>query len=144
MSTLTPLADAARQLAHPNTWYGLSGHRVTGEAVASHLEAAARLMEREAWDPQLYAPYSGRNLFTALISTVNDGMGDDDTRYVAVTVMQTLLRLVTGAPRVDYKAWSEHSSRTLEEVLTLCRTAARLARYSGPQQPMTPPPLPPC
>ncbi|THA65379.1 hypothetical protein E6R60_33220 [Streptomyces sp. A0642] len=138
-STLTTLAEeAARQLARPEAWFGLSGHRLTGEDVAFHIEAAGRLMERETWDPQLYAPFSGHHLRDALDSTVNDGMGDADTRYVARTVLETLLRLVTGAPYVDYEVWSEHSSRTLEEVLTLCRTAARVARHIGPQKPITP------
>ncbi|UZI34043.1 hypothetical protein [Streptomyces sp. VB1] len=138
-STLTTLAEeAARQLARPENWFGLSGHRLTGEAVAFHIESAGRLMEREGWDPQLYAPFSGHHLRDALNSTVKDGMGDVDTRYVARGVLETLLRLATGAPYVDYEVWSEHSSRTLEEVLTVCRTAARVARLIGPQQPITP------
>ncbi|MFC7872037.1 hypothetical protein ACFUS2_12925 [[Kitasatospora] papulosa] len=138
-STLTTLTEeAARQLARPGSWFGLSGHQVTGEDVAFHIQSAGRLMEREAWDPQLYAPCSGHHLRDALDSTVKDGMGNADTRYVARTVLETLLRLATGAPYVDYEVWSEHSSRTLDEVLTLCRTAARVARHIGPQQPTTP------
>ncbi|MEU3433110.1 hypothetical protein [Streptomyces sp. NPDC006863] len=137
-SSLTHLADeAARQLARPDAWFGLSGLRLTGEAVAAHIEAAGHLMEREGWDPQLYAPFSGHHLRDALDSTVKDGMGDADTRYVARGVLETLLRLVTKAPYVDYEVWSEHPSRTLDEVLTLCRTAARVARHIGPQQPTT-------
>ncbi|MFF3958786.1 hypothetical protein ACFYY1_37120 [Streptomyces sp. NPDC001890] len=134
--TLATLTDQAeQQLARPKNWFGLSGHRVTGEAVAHHLDAAARLMERENWDPQLYAPFTGHHLRDALHSTAEDGAGDADTRYVARTVMETLLRLALGAPYVDYTAWSEHSSRTLEEVVLLCRTAARVARRVGPEQP---------
>ncbi len=138
-STLTTLADeVAQQLARPESWFGLSGHRLTGEAVAQHIEASGRLMERETWDPQLYAPFSGHHLRDALAHTAKDGMGDADTQYVARTVLETLLRLITGAPYVDYEVWSEHSSRTLDEVLTLCRTAAKAARHIGPQQPTTP------
>ncbi|MFF3127741.1 hypothetical protein ACFVRD_36855 [Streptomyces sp. NPDC057908] len=137
--TLVTLTDqAAQQLAHPDTWFGLSGHRVTGEAVAHHLESAARLMERENWDPQLYAPFTGHHLQDALNSTAKDGAGDADTRWVARKVMETLLRLVMGAPYVDYEVWSEHSSRTLEEVVLLCRTAAEIARRVGPEQPGSP------
>ncbi|GAA2964871.1 DUF6197 family protein [Kitasatospora cinereorecta] len=137
-NTLSTLADqAAEQLSEPDTWFGLSGHRVTGEAVAHHLEAAAHLMERENWDPQLYAPFTGHHLSDALASTAKDGQGDADTRFIARNVMETLLQVVMGAPYVDYEVWSEHSTRTLEEVVTLCRTAARIARHVGPEQPST-------
>lgn len=143
-NTLSTLADrAAEQLSEPDTWFGLSGHRVTGEAVAHHLEAAARLMERENWDPQLYAPFTGHHLSDALTSTAKDGQGDTDTRFIARKVMETLLQVVMGAPYVDYEIWSQHSTRTLEEIVTLCRTAARIARRVGPVQPGTEhPPLP--
>lgn len=135
-STLSPLASqAVQQLARPNVWFGLSGHRVTGEAVAQHLEAAATLMERKNWNPQAYA--TGHHLWDAFRSTAEDGVGDRDTQQVARQVMQTLLRLVLRAPYVDCWLWSEHSSRTLEEVLMLCRTAAELARLADPAQPGT-------
>ncbi|WUU86525.1 hypothetical protein OG790_34025 (plasmid) [Streptomyces cellulosae] len=138
-NTLDTLASqAAAQLSEPNTWFGLSGHRVTGEAVAHHLEAAAHLMERENWDPQLYAPFSGYHLSDVLASTAKDGQGDTDTRWIARKVLETLLQIVLGAPYVDYEIWSQHSTRTLDEVVTLCRTAARIARRVGPEQPGTP------
>ncbi|POX58879.1 hypothetical protein C3492_35710 [Streptomyces sp. Ru62] len=123
------------QLHEPRTWYGLSGTRLTGEQVAQHLEAAARLMERENWDPQVHAPFSGRHLRDALHSTAQDGMGDADTQWVARTVMETLLRAHTGAPYVDYEIWSEHRDRTLTDVLNLLRAAAIVARETGPSAP---------
>ncbi|MGW9439613.1 DUF6197 family protein [Streptomyces sp. NPDC055607] len=133
-------AQAAEQLGrYPGTWHGRSGHQVTGEAVAQHLEAAAHLMRRENWDPQLYGPFSGRHLRDALDSVIEDGQGDGDTKDAARRVMEELLRLVMGAPYVYYGAWSEHASRTLREVLALCETAAAFARVHGPQQPATPP-----
>ncbi|HLL33354.1 MAG TPA: hypothetical protein VK545_05545 [Streptomyces sp.] len=123
------------ELYQPHTWYGLSGARLTGEQVAQHLEAAARLMEREDWDPQKHAPFSGRHVWDALRSTAKDGMGDTDTQWVARKVMETLLRAHTGAPYVDYEVWSEHRDRTLTDVLALLRTAATIARETGPTAP---------
>ena len=133
--TSTLVAQVAEQLAQSSTWFGLSGHQVTGDALARHLEAAALLMERENGDPQLYAPSTGHHLRDALSSTAKDGQGDDDTRYVARTVMETVLRIVMGAPYVDFEVWSEHPSRTLGDVGRLCRTAAEIARQLGPEQP---------
>ncbi|MEV6357911.1 DUF6197 family protein [Streptomyces hydrogenans] len=135
-----PTSATLDELTDPYTWYGPSGQRVTGEAVARHLEAAAQLMDRHNWDPQLYAPYSGHHLADALYETIQDGQGDADTRQVGRRVMETLLRHVMAAPFVDCDLWSQHSSRTLEEVLMLCRTAARIARHAGPQSSNTEPP----
>ncbi|MER5617591.1 hypothetical protein [Streptomyces sp. NPDC002215] len=134
---------SASALASPRQWFGMSGHLVTGECVALHVEAAARLMERENWDPQMYAPFSGRHIRDALESARLDGAGDADTQYVARTVMEALLRTYTGAPYVDYEVWSEHSSRTLAEVLTLLRTTAEAARRHGPALARPVPPLTP-
>lgn len=133
LTTNTSLADqAAQQLRQQDVWYGLSGLLVTGESVAHHLTAAAGLMERKGWDPQLYAPFSGHHLRDALASTRDDGMGDADTQFVARTVLEAVLRLSTGASYVDYEVWSEHPVRTLDEVLAACRTAAALALQHGP------------
>ncbi|THA47486.1 hypothetical protein [Streptomyces sp. A1136] len=121
-----------RQLLERDVWYGLSGLLVTGESVARHLTAAAGLMERKGWDPQLYAPFSGHHLRDALTSTRDDGMGDADTQFVARAVLEAILRLATGAPYVDYEVWSEHPVRTLDEVLAACRTASALALQHGP------------
>lgn len=128
----TLVEQTRRQLLDLDVWYGLSGLLVTGESVARHLAAAAGLMERKGWDPQLYAPFSGHHLRDALTSTRDDGMGDADTQFVARTVLEAVLRLSTGAPYVDYEVWSEHPVRTLDEVLTACWTAAALARQHGP------------
>lgn len=123
---------AIRKLTDPCSWFGLSGHRVTGEAVARHLEAAARLMERDGWDPQLYARFSGRHLYDALYSTRDDGLGDTDTQFIAGTVLETLIKSVTGAPYVDYEVWSQHPTRTLDQILNACQVASNLARQYGP------------
>lgn len=135
-ATLAALADqAAQRLTDSNEWFGTSGHRVTGAAVADHLSAAADLMERENWDPQLYNRFSGHHLRDALSSAIEDGQGDADTYWVACKVMEKLLEVVLDAPYVDCRLWSEHASRTLAEVVTLCRTAARIAQKVGPKQP---------
>ncbi|MFD6186122.1 hypothetical protein [Streptomyces goshikiensis] len=128
----TLVEQTGRQLLERDVWYGLSGLLVTGEAVARHLTAAAGLMERKGWDPQLYAPFSGYHLRDALTSTRDDGMGDADTQFVGRTVLEAVLRLSTGASYVDYEVWSEHPVRTLDEVLAVCRTAAALALQHGP------------
>ncbi|NXY94463.1 hypothetical protein HYE82_08665 [Streptomyces sp. BR123] len=133
LATSTSLADqAAQQLLQRDVWYGLSGVLVTGEAVARHLTAAAGLMERKGWDPQLYAPFSGHHLCDALTSTRDDCMGDADTQFVGRSVLETVLRISTGSSYVDYEVWSEHPMRTLGEVLTACRTASALALQHGP------------
>ncbi|PZT71446.1 DUF6197 family protein [Streptomyces sp. AC1-42T] len=132
-TTITPADQIAKDLAKPHIWYGPSGTQVTGEAVANHIKAAARLMKQKNWDPQLYAPFSGYHLRDALISTEADGLGDYDTRTVARIVLETLLQHTTGAPRVDYEAWSEHSTRTLDEVVRVCQAAASVAGEHGPR-----------
>jgi hypothetical protein len=129
------ISQTFEELYRPQTWYGLSGARVTGEQLARHLEAAARLMERDDWDPQVQAPYSGRYLYDALRLTAEHGEGDADTMFVARKVMETLLRIHTGAPFVAYEAWSEHRDRTLHDVLTLLRAAATVARETAPAAP---------
>ncbi|MFJ9412517.1 hypothetical protein [Streptomyces sp. NPDC101393] len=131
--TVALVERVAEELAAPRMWWGMSGHRVTGEAVARHLEAAADLMEREGWDPQFYAPLSGHSIVDALNWTARDGAGDADTRYIARTVTEALLRALTGAPYVDCEVWGEHSSRRLPEILTALRGASRLARLYGPE-----------
>lgn len=128
MSEQTVIERALQRLTDPRMWYGLSGHQVAGEDVARHVEAAAHLMEREQWDPQLYAPSSRHHIRDALDRTRRDGAGDTDTQYVARHIMELLLRLHTGAPYVDYEVWSEHRSRTLPEVLDLLRATAQAAR----------------
>ncbi|MEV5774255.1 hypothetical protein AB0L49_23845 [Streptomyces antimycoticus] len=131
MSEQTVIEQALHRLTDPRLWYGLSGHQVTGEDVARHLEAAGRLMERENWDPQLYEPFRGHHLRDALDQVRRDGAGDADTQYVARKIMELLLRLHTSAPYVDYEVWSEHRSRTLPEVLDLLRVTAEVARRYG-------------
>ncbi|WP_331721779.1 hypothetical protein OG596_38535 (plasmid) [Streptomyces sp. NBC_01102] len=129
----TALSDrAARRLAKPETWFGPSGTKVTGDAVAAHLQAAADLMKRESWDPQLYDRSSGRNLYYALRHTSDDGLGDDDTHRVVEDVLGVVLAAATGAPYVDYEAWNHHATRTLDEVLRACQAAATVAREYGP------------
>ncbi|MDN3262897.1 hypothetical protein QWJ26_24435 [Streptomyces sp. CSDS2] len=129
----TALPDQhARRLARTETWFGPSGMQVTGDAVAAHLQAAAALMQRESWDPQLYGRGSKRNLYYALRNTSDDGMGDDDTLRVAEAVLGTVLCAATGAPFVDYEAWGHHATRTLDDVLRLCQVAAAVAREHGP------------
>ncbi|MER6522608.1 hypothetical protein ABT246_37980 [Streptomyces sp. NPDC001553] len=130
--TDTLVEQTRRQLLERDVWYGLSGLLVTGESVARHLTAAADLMERKGWDPQLYAPFSGHHLRDALTSTRDDGMGDADTQFMARAVLEAVLRLSTGAPYVDYEVWSEHPVRTLDDVLAACQTAAALALEHGP------------
>ncbi|MEV7681465.1 hypothetical protein AB0O64_23370 [Streptomyces sp. NPDC088341] len=132
-TTTIPAEQVASDLANPRIWYGPSGAQVTGEAVANHLKAAARLMQQKNWDPQLYAPFSGHHLRDALISTKQDGLGDYDTQHVAGTVLETLLRHTTGAPFVSYEAWSEHATRTLDDVVRVCQAAASVAGEHGPR-----------
>ncbi|MFB7545148.1 hypothetical protein ACFC0N_35215 [Streptomyces zaomyceticus] len=131
--TTTVPEQVAGDLANPLIWYGSSGAQVTGEAVANHIKAAARLMQQKNWDPQLYAPFSGHHLRDALNSTKQDGLGDYDTQQVAGTVLETLLRHTTGAPFVDYEAWSEHATRTLDDVVRVCQAAASVAAEHGPR-----------
>ncbi|MFE7429791.1 hypothetical protein [Streptomyces sp. NPDC057545] len=129
----TALTDlTARRLARPDAWYGPSGMKVTGGAVAAHIQAAASLMERENWDPQFYASGSGRNLYYALQHTSDDGLGDGDTHRVAETVLGAVLESATGASFVDYEAWNHHATRTLDDVLRACQAAAAVAREHGP------------
>ncbi|MFD8142472.1 hypothetical protein [Streptomyces sp. NPDC059708] len=118
--------------ARHHFWYGLSGLRVKGAAVAVHLEAAADLMRRENWDPQLYDYSAGRQLVHALRHTAEDGHGDDDTRYIGRQCMELLLRRSLGAPYVDCWVWAEHRSRTLAEITDLLMAAALFARTHGP------------
>ncbi|WP_329564535.1 hypothetical protein OG711_39005 (plasmid) [Streptomyces uncialis] len=131
-SRRTVLDRAVQELAGTRMWFGSSGHLVTGDQAASHLEAAAALMERHNWDPQLYAPLTGHHIWDALHRTRLDGTGDEDTQSIARSLLEMLLRLLTGAPYVDYESWSEHPSRTLPDVLVLLRAAADLAREHGP------------
>ncbi|MER7507049.1 hypothetical protein ABTX82_01670 [Streptomyces lavendulae] len=114
-------------------WFGLSGSLVTGEAVAQHLFAAADLMRRDGWDPQLYGLGSDRQIRDALRHTAMDGHGDADTSYVARQVMEAALRTATGARYVDYEVWAEKPQRTLEEILHLLKASASLARQCGPR-----------
>ncbi|MFF4337547.1 DUF6197 family protein [[Kitasatospora] papulosa] len=132
-STIDLAEQVASDLADARTWYGPSGAQVTGEAVANHLKAAARLMQQQNWDPQLYPPFSGRHLRDALISTKNDGLGDYDTQFVAGRILESILRHLTGAPFVDYGAWSEHATRTLDHIVRVCQAAASVAAEHGPQ-----------
>ena len=120
-----------RELTNPDLWFGLSGHQVAGEEVARHVEAAGRLMERENWDPQAHAPFTGYHLRDALDRTRREGEGDTDSQHVARKVMELLLQVHTGAPFVDYEFWSHHRSRTLAEVLDLVRITAAAARRYG-------------
>ncbi|MFB7030945.1 MULTISPECIES: hypothetical protein [unclassified Streptomyces] len=121
-----------KMLTDSGTWYGPSGARVTGEAVATHLEAVARLMRERSWDPQLYGRHSGRTLFDAFCHTTEDGQGDEDTARVADRILRPVLCALTGAPYVSPEAWSEHATRTLDDIEHACRTAAAVARQYGP------------
>ncbi|MFF6903373.1 DUF6197 family protein [Streptomyces hydrogenans] len=134
---------AVRYLQRPESWCGPSGTKVTGEAVAAHLQAAAALMKRENWDPQLYAPSSRRSLYYALIQTAADGQGDDDTRDIIRDLLNCVLAAVTGAPYVYYEAWNEHATRTLDDVLLACDAAAAVARQYGPGPLAVPPQVEP-
>lgn len=129
-----PEAAATAQLTdRSDFWIGLSGSLTTGEAVAAHLEAAATLMKAENWDPQLYGFGSCRQLRDALRHAVMDGHGDADTRYLARTCMELVLRIRTGAPYVDYEVWTERPYCTLADVLSLLATTAVIARQYGPR-----------
>ncbi|MFI8888258.1 hypothetical protein [Streptomyces sp. NPDC053813] len=136
MSVVNPgiaLSDpTTRHLARTETWYGPSGMQVTGEAVAAHLQAAADLMQRQGWDPEFFARHSGRNLYYALVHTADDGLGDDDTHRVAEDLLGRVLAAATGAPYVDYEAWGHHASRTLDDIVRACQTAAAVALKYGP------------
>ncbi|MFF3843415.1 hypothetical protein [Streptomyces sp. NPDC001930] len=121
-----------RHLTRPQTWNGLSGMTVTGEAVAAHLQAVAALMERENWDPQVHTRTSRRNLYYALLNTADDGLGDDDTHHVAEDLLACVLAAATGAPYVDYETWNAHPARTLNDVLSACQAAATVASTYGP------------
>ncbi|MFE4658200.1 hypothetical protein ACFRFJ_16135 [Streptomyces hydrogenans] len=136
-------AWAVRHLQRPESWFGASGTKVTGEAVAAHLQAAAALMKRENWDPQLYAPSSCRTLYYALIQTAADGQGDDDTRDIIRDLLSCVLASATGAPYVYYEAWNEHATRTLHDVLLACDAAAAVARQYGPGPLAAPPQVEP-
>jgi hypothetical protein len=125
------IEQVTRLLTDPDLWFGLSGHRVAGEDVARHVEAAGRLMERENWDPQAHAPFTGHHLRDALDRIRREGGGDTDTQYVARKVMELLLETHTGAPFVDYEFWSHHRSRTLAEVLDLVQVTAEVSRRYG-------------
>ncbi|MFJ4343195.1 hypothetical protein [Streptomyces sp. NPDC088915] len=142
-SSSTLLEKIAHHLAGPGIWYGPSGEKVTGEAVAAHLQAAAALMEREGWDPQLYTRESRRSLYYALDSTRDDGQGDEDTERVAERVVEAVLTAATGAPYVRYEAWNHHATRTLAEVLQVCQAAASVARHYGPGPATTSPQIEP-
>ncbi|MEW1723864.1 hypothetical protein [Streptomyces sp. NPDC093109] len=124
--------QTVHRLAQPETWYGLSGAKVTGDAVAAHLRAAAALMKRESWDPQLCTPGSLRTLYYALVHTSDDGLGDSDSRYVAEILLEAVLTAASGAPYVDYEAWTNHSARTLDDILRACQAAAAVAHAYGP------------
>lgn len=127
MSTIAEEIDERRHF-----WHGLSGWRVKGAAVATHLEATAALMSRENWDPQLYHYGSGRQIVDALRHTADDGHGDADTRYIGRQCMELLLRRSLDAPYVDCWVWAEHSTRTLAEITDLLTAAAVFARTHGP------------
>lgn len=127
--------EVVAELTGSRFWFGPSGVRVTGEAVARHAMSAAGLMERENWDPQIYNPYSGHHLHDALHAVRRDGMGDEDTQYVVGELLRSILRIATGAPWVEYEAWSEHSTRTLAEVAQACQVVADLAVKFGPPSP---------
>ncbi|MEV8103151.1 hypothetical protein [Streptomyces sp. NPDC088135] len=121
-----------RHLERTETWHGPSGMKVTGDAVAAHLQAAADLMRRQGWDPEFFARHSGRNLYYALVHTADDGLGDDDTHRVAEDLLGRVLAAATGAPYVDYEAWGHHASRTLDDIVRACQTAAAVALRYGP------------
>ncbi|MFF0486761.1 hypothetical protein [Streptomyces sp. NPDC004435] len=121
-----------RTLSSSDTWYGLSGARLTGDAVARHIEAAARHMRDHGWDPHLHAPSTGHSLYHALVHTAEDGHGDDDTRRAADEVLGAVLCALTGAPYVYYESWSEHTTRTLDDITHACELAAAVARHYGP------------
>ena len=125
MSEFTPMPS--------DFWEGLSGSRTTGEAIAAHLEAAGEFMEREGWDPQLYGLGSNRQLSDALRQTAMDGLGDADTRYLARSCMELVLRTRLGVSYVDYEVWTENLHRTLDEVLELLTATAAYARQYGPR-----------
>lgn len=126
------LAAARKELRDPWMWAAPSGEPVSGEQVAQHLEAAADLMEDQNWDPQVYRPEARRSLRSAVLATTLDGRGDDDTVFIVRNVLQALLKARMNALTVDYGAWAEHGNRTLAEVTATARTAARLARETGP------------
>jgi len=115
------------------TWFGLSGERVTGDAVAAHLAAAAQLMRRDNWDPQVYGPGSYRQLVDALRQVRLDALHDEDTQMVGVDLLEQILAAHLGAPFVDLDVWQDKAARTLPEVLDLLATAAAFARRYGPR-----------
>lgn len=114
-------------------WSGLSGEPSTGEQVATHLDAVAGLMSRANWDPQLYGPASDRRLETAFRDVADDGHGNPDTRYAGRQIIEHLLRSRLDVRYVNAWSWSEHSTRTLGDVLTLLAEAAAFARTHGPR-----------
>lgn len=126
MTTATPTTTA------DVNWHGRSGYPTTGEAAARHAEAAADLIKREDWDPQLYGRVSGRQVRDALIHTIDDGLGDEDTFHISEQLLEAVLRVSTGAEYVDYEIWSSHPRTTLADVLAALDAAAALARASGP------------
>lgn len=114
-------------------WFGLSGEPSTGVQVATHLDAVAHLMRRSDWDPQVYGSMSGRQLVDAFRHTADDGHGTPDTRYIARKCAENLLCARLGAPYVDLWVWSEQTSRTLDDLLTLLGETAAFARTHGPR-----------
>jgi hypothetical protein len=161
--TADTITDAALEVAaRPGFWTGYSGEPVTGEDVASHLDATLTLLEKRGWsrtysdpDPELPEVDETASVKTLLIGlvraardmcvdrgplTLSDAMGrtqdtdgDQDTSAVADHVMDALLRARTGASFVSHGAWVSKRRRIWGEVRELLTAAAAFARTHGPR-----------
>lgn len=120
--------SVARLADERRLWIGLSGSTLSGREVADHLAAAAAWLEQKGWGAS-----SNRDIAIALARTAPGGVADLDTQMAGVWLLEMILQVATGSPRVVLLAWEGCPGRTHQEVRELLAVASEVARELGPR-----------
>ncbi|MFJ9412456.1 hypothetical protein [Streptomyces sp. NPDC101393] len=105
----------------PRMWFGTSGEPVTGPQVATHLETALALLEREGWEPGEFG-----------LREVLDG--PLDVKGVSGSVLELVICAHTGASAAAPRLWDTVPGRTIDQVRALLLAGSAYARRHGPAQ----------
>ncbi|MFC0602259.1 hypothetical protein [Streptomyces palmae] len=103
----------------PRMWHGTSGEQVTGLQVATHLEAALGVLERDGWEPGSFGLWEVLH-------------GSLDLTSVSTGVLELVICARTGASAAEPRLWDLVPGRTADQVRTLLLIGATYARRYGP------------
>jgi hypothetical protein len=113
-------------------WYGF--HTAgAGERTARHLDHATTLIKRDGWTQGIYGnPDAGYCIKGALSTAIRSGTGaSQDTYSAGLGCIELVLRAMAGSCQ-EAAGWNDAPGRTADEVVTVLRQAAEVARRFGP------------